>query len=919
MLEPGLVVATVLGYLALLFAVALYVERRAAAGKELANRAVVYGLSLAVYCTAWTYFGSVGYTTHTGLLGLAIYLGPSLCAVFWWSVLRKLVRIKSTQRVTSIADLISARYGNSQVLAALVSAFSVVAIVPYVALQLKAVLATMNLIMGRPATAQGGGIAFIIVVTMALFTILFGIRKLTPTERHPGMVMALAVESVVKLVASLAVGVFVLYFLGFQGPRDLFEQFEASQWASLTLGADSEVRGPVAWLTHLLLAASAILMLPRQFHVAVVENHREEHIRTAMWLLPLYLLLINLFVFPLAAAGLLLGLSPADADLFVLLLPLNAGAHALALFVFLGGFSAATGMIVVESMTAATMISNHLVLPLAGALRSLGFLRRRLLQVRWAAAVLLILAGYGYTRVAVAGMDLVSIGLISFAAFLQLLPLTLGGLYWRQGNRAGALAGLTLGMTLWAYCLVLPIFARGGWVSPSLLSDGPFGMRALRPEALLGVERLDPLSHAVMWSLTFNVVGYLVGSLWVRVSQTEALQVERFVGILEVPAPLLSRRLPALIDCEAKRVEVKELFARYYDQEQAEALATRCLTAAGIDCTARLSVVDLAELQNEVEHTLAGAIGAAAAHAAVRQSNLMSVKETEELARVYADMLAELRLPPADLYRRIEFHRERERLLTAQAEQLSGKVRERDRALAIRDEFIAIAAHELRTPITPLKLRLQALMLLLRRHEREAPWAEQAQQGLAACERQLSRLTRLVDNLLDASQRESTQLKLSLEELDLAELVTEVAEAFPECQLALDLERPLPGRWDRLHLERLLSNLIANAAKFGRGMPIDIRLRRVDTMARLAVRDRGIGIPPEDQARIFDRFEQAVSSFQYGGLGLGLYIARQVAEAHGGTIRVRSVRGEGSTFIVELPGAIPRERGRATEVHPGGP
>lgn len=383
LVAPALVVTT---YLGILVGVAIWAERQEARGRRVAGNALVYSLSLGVYATTWTFYGSVGFAARTGLLFLSVYLGPTLTAVVWWWVLRKLVRLKNAHRITSLPDFLALRYEKSQALALLATGVLVAGLIPYVALQLKTMVATLGLVAGGGAALSypesGRTLGPPLVGLMLLFTIAFGLRRVRPTERHPGLVVALAVECVVKLVAFLAVGAFVTWGL-FHGFRDVFRA-ASEPW--LPTPALLGSHGVGEWLAHLFLSAFAALLLPRQFHVAVVENSHESHIRTAMWFFPAYLLAINVFVLPLALAGLALSGSAEGADTFVLTLPLAADQHALSWLVFLGGFSAGSGMVIVEATALATMISNHAVIPAAQAFRPLRRLRRKVLPVRWAAA-----------------------------------------------------------------------------------------------------------------------------------------------------------------------------------------------------------------------------------------------------------------------------------------------------------------------------------------------------------------------------------------------------------------------------------------------------------------------------------------------------------------------------------------------------
>ncbi|WP_242434681.1 SLC5/6 family protein [Hymenobacter amundsenii] len=550
-MSPLLVIGFSFGYLLLLFGVAYAAERRGAARRSLVSNPYVYALSMAVYCTAWTYYGSVGRAAHFGLEFVGIYLGPTLMAPLAWLVLRKIIRICRAQRLTSIADFISARYGKSAGLGALATVVCVLGVVPYIALQIKAIAASFDILTRVPGTlglpvedAAAVSSAFYTTVVLAFFTIIFGVRSVEATERHEGMVLAVAMESLLKLVAFLVAGLFVTYGL-FQGFADVFERAAAVPDLRRLFTLEGVGTAPGQWFTLLLLSMSAVLLLPRQFQVAVVENVNEDHLRKAMWLFPLYLIVINIFVLPLAFGGRLL--DPAgrlDADMYVLALPLQAGRPWLALFIYLGGLSAASSMIIVETIALSVMMSHHLLMPLlvrvptarAEGPRWFARLGQLALHSRRLAVVLVLLLAFAYYAAVGHLLPLVNTGLISFAAVAQFVPVVLGGLYWQGGTRGGAAAGLLAGFLIWFYTLVLPTMVGPGLVPETVLTNGPWGLSWLRPGALLGLEGLDALSHGLFWSWLLNIGLYVGVSLRRAPSALEQRQAQLFVHAFRQPA-----------------------------------------------------------------------------------------------------------------------------------------------------------------------------------------------------------------------------------------------------------------------------------------------------------------------------------------------------------------------------------------------
>ncbi|WP_112261283.1 histidine kinase [Lentzea terrae] len=622
MLQTWLIIGVSVAYLGVLFAIAFYGDRRADAGRSIVGRGTIYALSLAVYATSWTYYGSVGRAASTGVGFLSIYLGPTIMLALGWVVLRRIIHISHRHRITSLADFVSARYGKSVRLGGLVAAIAVVGVVPYIALQLKAVSTTFEIIRRAPEITPSSALgqvplledtALYVALLLAGFTILFGTRHLDATERHEGMVTAIAFESVVKLVAFVAAGITVTWGL-YNGFGDLFSQASrAGHTALFTLGDST---GTWVWLN--VLSLFAIVLLPRQWQVGVVENVDERHVKQAMWMTPLYMLLISLFVLPIAAAGLLRFGSGAEADTFVLTVPMAAGLDALALLVFVGGLSAATGMIIVETVALSTMVSNSIVVPMLLRRGYEGSLAKLVLLTRRLSIVAIMLLGYAYFRLAGESAALVSMGLVSFAAVAQFAPAIIGGLYWKGGTRNGVMAGLVGGFAVWTYTLLLPNFAATGWVPRGFLDDGPFGIAALRPEHLLGITGMDNISHGMFWSMLVNVGCYLGVSLLGRPQAREQAQAVLFVDALDDPnRPRLWRNRVSVQALH--EVLVRSLGHRAADQ-----------ALAGADSTKDAD----ADLMHQVETVLAGAVGAASARmmlTSVAGEEQLGVEEVMEM------------------------------------------------------------------------------------------------------------------------------------------------------------------------------------------------------------------------------------------------------------------------------------------------
>jgi Na+/proline symporter/nitrogen-specific signal transduction histidine kinase len=905
-LTTWVIVVVAAAYLGLLFAIARYADRRADAGHSVVSSSWVYALSLAVYATSWTFYGSVGRAASTGVGFLPIYLGPTLTFAVGWLVLRKIIRVSRLRGITSLADFASARYGNSALLGALVTVVAVVGIVPYIALQLKAVSNTFTILrrypeltspeqLAQPPVFQDTGLY--VALLLALFAILFGTRHLDASERHEGVVAAVAFESIVKLVAFLAVGLYVTFVL-FGGVGDLFGR-AAAEPATAALFTLAPETGYGAWTWLVVLSMFAVLLLPRQWQVAVVENVDERHVARAVWLFPLYLLVINLFVLPIAVAGVLrFPAGAVDPDTFVLALPMAERQQLLALVVFVGGLSAATAMIIVETVALATMASNSLILPgllRGGAARYLGSrgVAGLALTVRRVTIVAVVLLGYGYFRLA-GEASLVSIGLVSFAAVAQFAPAILGGLYWREGSRAGAVAGLLGGFAVWTYTLLVPALARAGRLPTSLVDDGPWGIGLLRPERLFGLAGLDPISHAMLWSMLVNVAGYVGVSLCGRRGPAEYAQAAAFVDALRQPGHAAGARLWR---GSARVADLRGLLERYLGTDGAREALRRYLSERGLTRLPDDELTATDDFVHHVETVLAGAVGTASARvlvASVVQEEPLGVGEVIQIL----DETSQVRA----YSREVERKSAELEAATAELRAANERLRELDR---MKDDFVSTVTHELRTPLTSIRAFSE---ILLDNPDLDVA-GRQRYLGIVAAE--TARLTRLINQVLDLAKIDSGTAEWRIGEVDIAGLVrsaaAEAAQLFAGKGARLEVRVPPavpPVAADTDRVMQVMLNLLANAATFcpQEGGRASVEVQVADGRARVDVHDNGPGIAPDQQKVIFERFRQGgrVAGLPTG-TGLGLPISREIVERMGGRLWVSSVPGEGATFSFTLP------------------
>ncbi len=628
-----------LGYFALLFLVALFAEKCRRTGTCLLKNSHIYSLSLAVYCTSWTFYGSVGKAATSGLEFLPIYLGPTLIAFTWWFLLRKMVLISKQQNITNIADFLSSRYDRSTVLGAIVTLFAVFGITPYIALQLKAIAHTLEILSSQISVQQDSlntyasnlpsniDMAFFVALLLALFGILFGARTLDSSEKHEGLVVAVAFESLVKLIAFIAVGIFVTYGL-FDGFVDIFQRFqEQFPERSDLLLLGTEQTPYTKWFTLIILSMMAVMFLPRQFHIMITENTNEQHIKSAMWKFPAYLFLINLFVLPIALGGLIInGGDTSQADYFVLTLPLSTGHPWLALLVFIGGLSASAGMVMVSSVALATMILNHLVMPIIlkmniKALNISGFL----INIKRLGIIVVIFIGYFYFKIIGDSYALVNMGLISFAAVTQFAPAVIGGLFWKRANRKAAITGISCGFAIWFYTLLIPAFVRSGWFSSDILENGPYGISLLNPLELFGLYGFDIYTHSLFWSMLFNFAAYLTISFYARQSDDEAIQAAKFVDVFEIE-PGYPEKLTRISKAPTI-MEFIEFMSKLIGEKAAQRAITEYLSHQDIDTRGSLSDHEIPNLKSFTERTLAGHVGAAPAR--IILENYLSARGSE--------------------------------------------------------------------------------------------------------------------------------------------------------------------------------------------------------------------------------------------------------------------------------------------------
>ncbi|OEJ67585.1 sensor histidine kinase [Magnetovibrio blakemorei] len=905
-MDGSLVAFTSIAYLCTLFAIAYFGDKRAEQGRSLTQNPYIYTLSIAVFCTSWTFYGSVGLAARSGLDFLPIYIGPTLVFVLWSVVWVKIVRICKVNRITSIADFISSRYGKSSRLGGLVALVAVIGTTPYISLQLKSIATSFEIITNYSGAdgdqnpvfgALGLDSTFLIALTLAIFSILFGTRHIDASEHHEGIVTAIAFESIVKLFAFLAVGLFVTFGV-YNGFTDLFQKAEQMDLQRLfTVNPEG---GYATWVSMIILSMLAIICLPRQFYITAVENTDENHLRTAVWLFPTYLLVLNIFVLPIAISGrMAFAQGGVDVDMFVLTVPIFYGQTGLALLAFIGGLSAATSMVIVAAIALSTMVCNNIVVPVLVNwrwvdLEKRGDLTGLLLLTRRASIIGILILGYGYFRIASGSYSLVTIGLVSFTAAAQFAPAILGGMFWKGASLKGAMTGLALGILVWSYTLLMPSFAQSGWLPISFIDYGPFGLTLLKPYALFGMTGFDTISHALFWSMFANLGAYIVVSLLTSQTTIERIQGTMFVDVFLYTEGLKDSRF---LQGSASIGDLRDLVGRFVGEDRATQAFETFASEQGV--TVRPSQVADTAWLDRAEKMLAGAVGSATARVMIGSVVKGGIVSLDEMYKILDETSQAIQ------YSRMLETKSRElEETTFKLQSANERLKELD---SLKDDFLNTISHELRTPLTSIRAFSEILS--------ETPdiSEEETSRFLMVIRKESERLTRLIDQILDLAKMESGQMDWSLANVDSRPIIEQAVAGMSglmqerKVKLKVDLPAGMPMiKADHDQLVQVLINLLSNAVKFCRHSGGYVRVSAKVKGGKLwvSVSDNGDGIPDNKKAEVFVKFHQ----FNQGndrmprGTGLGLAICREIITFLGGHIWVEdNDTGPGACFTFTVP------------------
>lgn len=882
-------------YLLVLFVIAYIAEKHSKS--RWVNNSIVYTLSLGVYCTAWTFYGSIGIAANTGVDFLPIYLGPVIAAPLWVILLRKIIRISKQHKISSIADFLSLRYGNNRFLGALVTIVCLLGIVPYISLQLKAVSETFQILSDDSSyisTSVYDDSTFYIALLLAVFATFFGTQTTDASEKHKGIVVSVAFESILKLVFFLCIGFYVT-FIVFDGTNDIYERAsELPNFKALT--SVNGFENGFNWMYTILLSFFAIFLLPRQFQVAVVENVREKHLKQAIWLFPLYLLLFNIFVIFIAWAGNLSIGNSEQAEYYALLLPLQNDNTFLSLLVFLGGLSAVISMVVLSTLALSTMVSNNLVIPY-------GFLDRfikghpernakYIKNIRRISIFSIIIIAYAFYVNFSYELSLYSIGLIAFVIISQLAPSFFIGLFWNRGSSKAAIIGIIMGFLVVIYTLILPFSIEAFTNSGSFIQKGMAGMDILNPHGLFGLNFLTPPTHAFFWSITINTFCYLVFSLAYKGNYRERNYAEMFVD---------SRNYSDLQDGalvwkgEAYVTEIKNVLTKFLGESRTDRALKLFFKKYNLAPDTQMAD---ARLINFSEKLLTGSIGSASAKILIS-----SVVKEEEVSLV-------------EVLKILEESKEtiaRNKLLRGQSDELSKLATELKNAnLELiekdlqKDEFLDTVAHELKTPITGIRAATELLM----DDTDDMPPATK-KKFLQNMLQDSDRLSRLIHNILDFEKLTKGRTQLNIGKHNIRETLQKAIQNLQHIASKRNIriihsnKSDVYARYDEDRIMQVLTNIISNALKFcetDKGeIVVDYKYDQGYLM--VSVKDNGKGIPVQDIPFIFDKFYQSKNQniVKPEGSGLGLAISKTIIENHNGNIWVKNNKKNGVTFGFQLP------------------
>lgn len=901
MINSWLLILVIVIYLGFLFYIAYWAEVNKKS--KLVKSPYIYALSLAVYCSAWTYYGSIGVAARSGIEFLTIYLGPVIAAPLWIYILQKIIRLSKVYNISSIADFISLRYGNNRSVGAIVTLICALSIIPYIALQLKAVAESFNILSFSEGFANESqylitDTTFYIALILAIFSAFYGTLRYDASQQKRGLFFAVSVESIIKLVVFIAIGIYVCFYI-FDSPNQILtragQNFDISALTQI-----NGLEGGINWWFTIVLSFLAIFLLPRQFQASVVENKNKQQLHSAIWFFPLYLLLFNLFVVFIAFGGKLTFGENVNADYYSLLLPLQNGNTFLAVLVFIGGFSAVISMVVVSTLALSTMLSNNLIIPY-------GFIKtfqkheheknqKLIKNIRRVAVFLLIAVAFMLYRFVNPQTTLFSIGLLSFLLVAQLAPPFFVGMFWNRGSALGAKTGMLTGLIVVIILYIIPFFQTINFTETLSTAANRADMIYLQPESL---SFLSPVNHCFFWSLSLNLFAFVSFSLIKRGNYRERNYGEVFVN----SSAAINMKEDSFVwkgDAEAK--DIINLWDRFIGKERAGRaldIFKRRYRIANLEAKAD------ARLINFSEKLLTGAVGSASAKILI--SNVAKEKP----------------IPLVEVLKILEENREAiasNKQLTKQSEQLlslTNELKTANESLKkqdkLKDDFLNAVAHELKTPITSIQASSEVL-----KDNCDMP-DDLRNQFLENILYDTQRITKLINDILDLEKLATGREKLNLKTNNLMETLRHSIDTIKPIADKKKINLKVKGFENEIYLKhdddkmiQVLTNLLSNAVKFveNESGEIIISVENDLKYIKINIEDNGAGVPKIDRPYIFEKFYQSdKQAFKKNeGSGFGLAICKQIIELHHGDIYLDEKFSSGAKFIVELPKTIEYEK-----------
>ncbi|MDQ0065314.1 signal transduction histidine kinase/Na+/proline symporter [Chryseobacterium lathyri] len=880
----------VLVYLALLFLVAHLAEKKRS--KRWVNNPYIYALSLAVYCTAWTYYGSIGVAATSGLNYLPIYIGPIMIIPAWIYINTRIVRISRVNKISSLADFISLRYGNSRSFSAIITIVCLLAIVPYIGLQIKAISETFHLV---TKTSMSNNIltdnATFVVILIALFSSYYGTRYVDASEKRLGIISAIALESFLKLFFIIILGIFVIYFV-FDGFSDIYEK--ASQFEDFKeKNTFNGIEGAINWMVLCMISATAICILPRQFHTAIIENRQEKHIKTAIWFFPLYLLIFTVFIFPIAWGGrLIFDGQHVNPEFYSILIPQHFDNTLITVFVFLGGLSSCISMIIISAITLSIMLSNNLIIPygLLGKFKSDNEVQntRNITNIRKFSIFALIIMAFVFYKYFILKTSLDSVGLISFVVIAQLAPSFFGAIFWRRGSYKGAVAGLLAGLAICYFGLIIPQY----YFSYNQELKGII-REMYDAFTFFNIPFLSRISQIFFWSVFTNTALFTIISVSVKGNYRERNFAELYV---DIDKHILNHENAFVWRGTAYVSDIKNILERFLGKNKTEQALRIFNLKYNID--SKTETADSRFIKFS-ENLLAGRIGTASAKILIEGVTKEDKISLKEVLNILEESKENIIL---------------NKKLTEQSEELqklSDDLRTANENLIVKDrqkdDFLDSVAHELRTPITAIRSAGEILA-----DDDDIPF-DIKQEFLNNIITESDRLSEIINDILYLDKLEHGEIALNIKENNILETykkaLNPLLHLIQQKNIHLsevNLLNQTVFEHDEAKMIQLFQNIFGNALKFTDDQgTIQTKLSEKEDHVIITIFNTGRHIPEEDLEMVFDKFYQSKNQniLKPTGSGLGLAISKKIVQAHSGTIKAEN-SGLGVTFTISIPYSI---------------